>query len=57
MDNHSITINDVSYVLAEKSKLGKVEKIKALLNKYGAEKLIEVKPEDYAAVFAEAKKL
>jgi hypothetical protein len=57
MDNNSITIIDISYVLAEKSKLGKADKIKALLNKYGAEKLIEVKPEDYAAVFVEAKKL
>lgn len=52
-----ISIQDISFILSEKMKKGKIIAIKALLKKYGAEKLIEVKPEDYAAIFEEAKKI
>lgn len=38
-------------------KKGKITEIKALLRKYGAEKLIEVKLEDYADIFEDAKKI
>jgi hypothetical protein len=57
--NHQedITIHDISMVLTEKMKNGKVKEIKTLLRKYGAEKLIEVKPEDYVDIFEEAKKI
>lgn len=55
--NNNISIQDISDVLAEKSNEGKSEKIKTLLIKYNAEKLVKVKPEDYAAIFEEAKKL
>lgn len=55
--NTSICMQDISAVLAEKSNEGKSDKIKMLLMKYNAEKLIKVKPEDYASIFEEAKKL
>lgn len=57
--NHQeyITIQDISIVLIEKMKNGKMKEIKALLRNYGAEKLIEVKPEDYVDIFEDAKKI
>lgn len=54
---NNISIHDISVILAEKSSEGKSDKIKALLMKYNAEKLIKVNPVDYAAIFEEAKKL
>lgn len=45
---------DVRKVLAAKSGAGYKAEVKALLAKYGAEKLSEIKPEDYAAVIKEA---
>ncbi len=55
--NDQISIQDISIVLTEKMKKGKITEIKALLRKYGAEKLIEVKLEDYADIFEDAKKI
>jgi len=55
--NAQISIQDISMVLTEKMKKGKIAEIKALLRKYGAEKLIEVKLEDYADIFEDAKKI
>ncbi|MFU0824092.1 hypothetical protein [Clostridium sp.] len=52
-----ISIQDISFILSEKMKKGKITAIKALLKKYGADKLIEVKPEDYEAIYNEAKRL
>lgn len=52
-----ITIDQVRAVLAEKSGEGKTAQVKALLNKYDAGKLSGVKPEDYAALMEEARKL
>ena len=42
---------------AEKSGEGKTQAVKALLYKYDAGKLSGVKPEDYAALMEEARKL
>lgn len=53
----TITINIISNILSEKSNEGKSQKIKNLLNKYNAGKLIEVKGEDYFDFLQEAKKL
>lgn len=53
----TIGIEVVRAVLAEKSRDGKTSKIKALLLKYDAGKLSGVKPEDYAALLAEAEVL
>ncbi|MBU3100694.1 MULTISPECIES: hypothetical protein [Clostridium] len=55
--NNNISVQDISAVLAEKSNEGKSDKIKALLMKYNAEKLVKVRPVDYAVIFEEAKKL
>ena len=55
--NDQISIQDISMVLTEKMKKGKIAEIKALLRKYGAEKLIEVKLEDYADIFEDAEKI
>lgn len=52
-----ISIETVRAVLAEKSKDGKTREVKTLLMKYDAGKLSGVKPEDYAALLAEAKVL
>lgn len=53
----SIKVEAIRAVLAEKSQDGKSKEIKALLSKYGAIKLSAVKPEDYEALYQEAKVL
>ena len=52
-----LTIDQVRALLAEKSGEGKTQAVKALLYKYDAGKLSGVKPEDYAALMEEARKL
>ncbi len=49
-----LTLTDVRGALAEKSRQGYVEEIKALIAKYGAQKLSDVDPKDYAAIMADA---
>ena len=53
----AITIDQVRSVLADKSGGGKTAEVKALLFKYDAGKLSGVKPDDYAALLEEAKRL
>ena len=53
----SIDIETVRAVLAEKSRDGKTKEIKALLMKYDAGKLSNVKPEDYANLLSDAEAL
>ena len=53
----AVAIETVRAVLAEKSRDGKTREVKALLMKYDAGKLSGVKPEDYAALLAEAEVL
>lgn len=55
--NEKIGIQDISFVLNEKIKKGKASVIKALLKKYGAQKLAEVRSEDYEAFYEEVKEL
>ena len=55
--NCNIDIQDISFILNEKIKKGKAPDIKALLKKYGAQKLVEVKSEDYKAFYEEVKEL
>lgn len=45
---------DVRGILSDKSASGYGKEVKALLSKYGADKLSALKPENYAAVAAEA---
>ena len=56
-ESKKIGIETVRAVLAEKSREGKTRDVKALLMKYDAGKLSGVKPEDYAALLAEAEVL
>lgn len=52
-----ITIEQVRAVMAEKSQAGLTSKVKELLEKYGANKLSAVNPDDYAALIEEAAQL
>ncbi len=52
-----ITIEQVRAVMAIKSQAGLTSKVKELLEKYGANKLSAVNPDDYAALMEEAAQL
>ena len=52
-----LTLEEVRAVLAEKSRAGFTAEVKAIITKYGADKLSAVKPENYAAVLAEVEVL
>ena len=56
-EEHKVSVAEVRAVFAEKSEKGKTPQLKALLMKYDAGKLSGVKPEDYAALLAEAEVL
>lgn len=56
-DEPQIDIEDVRAVLGAKSEAGKTLEVRALLMKYDAGKLSNVKPEDYAALLKEAEAL
>lgn len=51
------SFTDVRTILAEKSRAGHTAEIRKLLLKHGADKLSGIKPEDYAALVAEAEAL
>ena len=51
------TLEEVRAFLAEKNRDGHREAIKAILTKYGAEKLTSLDPSNYAAVLKEAEEL
>jgi hypothetical protein len=52
-----LTLSDVRGVLAKKSQAGLTKGIKALIQKYGAERLSDVKPEDYEALLKDVEEL
>lgn len=52
-----ITLVEVRTVLASISKDGYTNDVKALLRKYGSEKLSGIKPEDYEAILKDAEML
>lgn len=52
-----ITIENLREVLASKSKIGKTFEVKELLSKFGANKLSQVKEEDFPALMLESQKL
>ncbi|MCD7752236.1 MAG: hypothetical protein LUI10_10950 [Lachnospiraceae bacterium] len=52
-----ISIEEVRAVLASKTQAGKRKEVKSLLLKYDSGKLSAVKPEDYAALLADAEAL
>jgi len=53
----NVTIEEVRAIMAAKSQDGKTQQVKALLRKYGSEKLSGVQPEQYQALLADAKLL
>ena len=52
-----LTLEEVRAVLAEKSRSGHTEEVRALLNKHGADKLSEIDPVEYAVLLTEAEVL
>lgn len=48
------TLEEVRMVLADKSRAGHTEEVKALISKYGADRLSDIDPADFAALMAEA---
>ena len=52
-----VTIEQVRAVMASKSQDGKTQQVKALIQKYGADKLSGVQPEKYADLLRDAKAL
>jgi hypothetical protein len=53
-EKKALLLTDVRAVLAEKSRNGYTADVKALLLKYGVEKLSDLNPADYEALLAEA---
>lgn len=47
-------LEEVRMILADKSRAGYTEEVRTLISKYGADKLSDIKPADYAALMAEA---
>lgn len=56
-EKKSISLTDVRAVLAEKSRNGYTADVKALLLKFGADKLSDINPTDYEALLAAAEVL
>ena len=52
-----LTLERVRAALAEKSRAGHTSEVKALLIKHGADKLSDIDPAEYPALFAEAEVL
>ena len=56
-DTQAVSISEIRAVLAEKSRSGFTDSVKALLQKHGASKLSGVSPEEYAVLLEEAKQI
>lgn len=54
---HGVTIEKVRAVLAEKSRSGKTQEVRALLNEFGADKLSAVPSEKLEALYGKAEAL
>lgn len=52
-----ITLERVRGVLADKSRSGKTAEVRAIIQKYGADRLSGIDPKDYPAVLADAEVL
>jgi len=53
----SVTFEELRALLADKSRNGHTEAVRAIISKHGASKLSELKPEVYAQVYSEAEVL
>lgn len=49
-----IPLEKVRGILAEKSRAGKTAEVRAIIKKFGADRLSDIDPKDYAAVLKEA---
>ena len=56
-EKKAISIEEVRSVLAEKSQAGKGPEIRALIEKYGADKLTDLEPSCYEALLNEVEAL
>lgn len=56
-DDKPISLEDVRKVLANLSRNGKTKEVKALLQKYGADKLSVINKDDYPALLKDAEEL
>ncbi len=56
-EKKTISIEEVRSVLAEKSQAGKGPEIRALIEKYGADKLTDLEPSCYEALLNEVEAL
>lgn len=54
VEKPQFTLEDVRAVLAEKSRAGHTAKVRALLQKYGADKLSAIDPANYEALMKDA---
>lgn len=52
-----IKLEDVRAILAEKSQAGMISGVREIIKKYGASKLSEIDPKDYADVIKDAEEL
>lgn len=52
-----ISMEEVRGILADKSRAGHTEEIRAILKKYGADRLSAADPKDYFAIAKEAEEL
>ena len=52
-----ISLEKVRGVLADKSRSGHTAQVRALIQKYGADRLSEIDPKDYGAIIKEAEVL
>lgn len=52
-----ITLEKVRGILAEKSRSGHTAEVRAILRKFGADRLSDIDPKDYAAVVKDAEVL
>ena len=56
-ETHKVTIEEVRAVLLEKRRAGHTDEIKALLARFNANKLTEVRAEDYGSLLVAAKEI
>ena len=56
-DLPEITLEKVRGILAEKSRSGHTAEVRAILRKFGADRLSDIDPKDYGAVLKEAEVL
>lgn len=56
-ENKTVTLEEVRAILADKSQQGLTAKVRELLEKYGSNRLSEIKPEHYSDLLSDAEKL